>query len=285
MDNKNSNTNIQDENGKQAQGIKVIAKAFQILDLFSIEEPRLTLNQICEKLGQKKTTIYRILCELSDVGIMGKDPLTKQYYLGLLALKYSALVLHHLELRRRGVRFTERLAKEFDISAGIGIREGSEIVIVDIKNFNVTQAISTNMGFRDPVHCTAIGKMLLSTLPDEEILRVIGDFPLKRNTAKTITDKDALLLEMRKCRKDGYAVDDEESVDGLRCLAMPVYDYTNKAIAALNVSNLSRYNMEEFKGLILDACRLAAADLSKEMGCLSYFANLEALKNFEAPRL
>ena len=104
-------TDIQEENGKQAQGIKVIAKAFQILDLFSIEEPRLTLNQICEKLGQKKTTVFRILCELSDVGIMGKDPLTKQYYLGLLTLKYSALVLHHLELRRRGCKIYRTIGK------------------------------------------------------------------------------------------------------------------------------------------------------------------------------
>jgi DNA-binding IclR family transcriptional regulator len=270
------------ENPKQSHGIKVIAKAFQILDLFSVEEPKLTLNQIYEKLGQNKSTVYRILYELTEAGILAKDPLTKQYQLGLLTLKYSSLVLHQLELRRRGIKYTERLARELEVSSAIGIREGKEIVIIDIRNFDVTQALATNLGFRDPVYCTAVGKMLLATISEEELVSLFNDeFPLKRITSKTITEKSELLRDIREIRKCGYAVDDGESFEGMKCLAVPVFDHTNKAIAALNVSNLSKYDKEEFKELALDKCRIAAADLSKEIGCLSYFANIEALQNFE----
>jgi DNA-binding IclR family transcriptional regulator len=188
-----------------------------------------------------------------------------------------------MELRRRGVQFTEHLAKEFGITAGIAIQKENEVVIVDMKNFNAEQAPSSNMGFRDPIYCTAIGKILLAINAQEnEVLRIIGsDFPLKKYTVNTIIHKEALLQELNDCRKKGYAIDNEESLEGLRCVAVPIFDNTNKAIAALYVSSMWNYSIETLTGKVLESCQLAAASLSKEMGCLSYFANIEAIKNRE----
>ncbi len=265
---------------EEKQSIKVIGKAMQILDLFTIEDPALTLNQITERLGQKKTTIYRILDTLVDLELLEKDEQSKQYHLGLGILKYSTVVLHHMKLRRIGTKYTSELSKLLGYTTNIGVLRDNSIVLIDVvRSIDLMRPMSSYMGFKDPIHCNAMGKIILACKTRMEAEAILeARKPLKKYTEKTIADKDVLLEELKKWRRLGYAIETEESMEGIQCIGMPIFDHSNNVIAAVSVSMSINNAKRDIDADIVDKMFQTAAGISVEMGCMNYYSTIESLK-------
>ncbi|WP_276210447.1 IclR family transcriptional regulator [Heyndrickxia coagulans] len=127
---------------------------------------------------------------------------------------------------------------------------------------------------RIPLHSTAVGKVMLAFQSPEEIERLLKDYQFTQHTANTITDKETL-LRGKKVRQQGYAVDNQENEQGMRCIAVPIRDFDNKVIAAISISTLvSRVNVRELERYIHLLMR-KGSELSGEWGlhCLQAYIN------------
>jgi Transcriptional regulator len=263
--------------------IKVIKKAMQIMDLFSIEEPRLTLNQISEQLGQKKTTLYKILETLVEVELLEKYELTKQYSLGLGILKYSTVVMHHMDLRRFGSRHIAQLSKDLGSTVSVGVLRGNAVILIDVvRSLDLLHPLTTNMGFKDPVHSTAMGKVLLAYKTSEEARAILESIlPLKRYTNKTITDVDDLMNSLQEFRRLGYALESEEFMEGMKCIGIPIFNHANEAIAAIGITLAINNNPGPIDNALLEKVFQTAANISDAMGCQNYFSVIESYRKRE----
>jgi DNA-binding IclR family transcriptional regulator len=131
---------------------------------------------------------------------------------------------------------------------------------------NRSVRMSSTIGRRNPVHCTAVGKAIAANLPENEVDAIIGQHGMRRFTSKTLTTPGDLKAELRLVRERGYAVDDEENEDGVRCVAAVVKDYAGRPAAAISVSSPSfRLPLEKTVPLAQLVCDTAQA-LSHECG-------------------
>jgi DNA-binding IclR family transcriptional regulator len=122
------------------------------------------------------------------------------------------------------------------------------------------------VGHRLPVHTTAIGKVLVSFLPEAKILRILELRGMERKTPKTITTPQRFLREAARVRKYGFAIDDEENAEGVRCVAAPVFNAQGNVIAALGTSSVTMHLGEDNLPGIIDLIKKSAARVSRQMG-------------------
>ena len=117
--------------------------------------------------------------------------------------------------------------------------EGAHVIYIDKIEPARSVRMITRIGASNPLHCTSVGKAILAFLPEERITDILGHIRFERYTNRTISTVDALLAEIEKTRRRGYAVDDEEFEEGLRCIAVPVLDAQRLPVAAVSVSGPS----------------------------------------------
>lgn len=122
------------------------------------------------------------------------------------------------------------------------------------------------VGHRLPVHTTAIGKVLVAFMPEAEILQILETRGMERKTKKSITNPQKFVREAQRVRKYGFAVDDEENAEGVRCIAAPIYDAKGKIIAALGTSSIVMHIDEAHLPKIVDLVTKSAAKVSQQMG-------------------
>ena len=153
----------------------------------------------------------------------------------------------------------EALGKQVNENVYIGILKDNYAFYLDVVESTHTVRVLSRVGCRVPTYCSAMGKAQLAFETPETIVEVLGKKELKKFTHKTISDRDKVIEHLALVKELGYAVDDEEWDDGVRCVGAPIYDYTRKVVGAVSVSAPSvRMPMEQVKKkvvpMILDAC-------------------------------
>jgi len=211
-----------------------IKKALHVLSAFSIETPELGVTEIGNLLKSHKSSISRILLTLMSEGFVEKNPVTGKYRLGLKLVDLGNRVLGRFDLRDLAGPFMEELAKNTREIIHLSVLDKNEIVYLDKRGEEQTLTVATRIGGRNPAHASAMGKVLLSGLPPEDLSSVLAIAPLTRFTENTITATSRLLKELKKVRKQGFAVDNEEAFLGIRCVAAPITDSQGKIIAAIS---------------------------------------------------
>jgi len=150
-----------------------------------------------------------------------------------------------------------------------------EVVYIEKRECRQSIQIVSQIGMRLPAHCTGVGKVLLAYLPDAEVRQIIKKKGMTRFTKNTITDPRSLETELDRIRERGYAIDNEEIMDGLFCMAAPIRDYSGKVIAAVSVSGpTSRIKMEKLP----KALELVVQTSGEISSALGYRPLLEAIE-------
>lgn len=246
--------------------VQSLERAFDILELLSQEQHGLTLTEIGKKLGLHKSTVYRLLAVMQKRGYIEKDTKSLAYKLGLGFIELSSRFLNNLELKTEAEPILRNLSKQTTQTVFLAILQNNKAVYIDkVEQFNSLRRYSI-IGLETPLHCTSLGKALLTGMEDNEINNIYNDSVLKTFTKKTIKDIPTLLDTIASSRKRGWTIDDEEFEEGVRCVAAPIFDYRNKVIAAvstsweINVAN--NLKIEEIAEYVKDA----AYEISKHMG-------------------
>jgi len=221
---------------ESANHIQSVVKAINILELLAAKGRELSLSEIARDLEQAKSTVHGILSTLRDYGYVRQSSHTGKYTLGIRLFEIGNKVTAIADVRTVASPYLIKLGNEVGETVQLAILDQGEVLYIDKKESQQSIYIATKIGSRLAPHCSGLGKVLLSELPVQSRRQLISEKGLVRLTKNTITDPDKLEQELARVREQGYAIDNEESMNNLRCVAAPIRDHEGKIIAALSVS-------------------------------------------------
>ena len=247
--------------------MSAVQRTISILEALSRVES-INLESLAKDTGLPKATLLRFLSTLISLGYVMRDD-GDLYHLTLKMFSTGSRSLSHIDLVTTAKPFAKRLAKELGETVHMGILEGDTAVYVLKEESMYTLRMYSQVGKRIPLYCTAIGKIFLSEMSDDELEEYFRTNPLKPFTPKSIRTHHALREELERTRQRGWAIDDEEHEENVFCIGAPVRDYTGKTIAAMSVSwPVFRFNSETFQETV-DRIKAVTAELSKVLGYIS----------------
>jgi DNA-binding IclR family transcriptional regulator len=197
-------------------------------------------------LGLNKSTTFRILNILEKEGYLERSPESFKYRLGFKLYFLGSFVEGVAELQKLVHPFMEEMAKKADETVHFVVLHHGEALYVDKIDGKKVLVVSSKVGMKLSAHCSGVGKVLLASIPQEALEKIIQERGLPRFTKNTITDKKTLNAELAKVRQQGYAIDNEEIEVGMKCVAGPVRGLNGEVIAAISISG----PRERFKGEI-----------------------------------
>jgi DNA-binding IclR family transcriptional regulator len=218
--------------------VQALDRAFAVLDLLGESDTPLGLAQVASSLQLHKSTAHRFLMVLERHHMVERTGNGK-FRLGLRLFDFGNRAIEQYDLRDRAQPHLRRLVSETEETAHLCILEQAHVIYIDKIEPARSVRMITRVGASNPVHCTSVGKAILAFLPEERIAEVIRRTRFERFTHRTIATPEALRAEIEKTRRRGYAVDDEELEEGLRCIAVPVLDAQKQPVAAVSVSGPS----------------------------------------------
>ncbi|WP_324669526.1 IclR family transcriptional regulator [Geochorda subterranea] len=240
-------------------------RALDVLELLAESATGTSVSEVAERMHCHRSTASRLLATLAERGYVERRA-DGRYGLGLRILTLAHRALDSMEIRRRAKPYLQYLVKVSEETVNIAVLDGLEIVYID--RLMGTQPISlrTPVGARAPAHCTAIGKVLLAELPEEEARRRLSSRVLTPFTAYTVTNVEDLMRQLSTVRAQGYALNDREHREDSRCIAAPVRDYTGKGIAAISITAPVFRMSEERINELVPYLKAAAQNLSRDLG-------------------
>ena len=246
--------------------IKVLNKTFSILEILLQHDSAMNMTEISEKLGLYPSTIHRILDTLKHWGYVEQDPNTQKYQLGLKLLELGMAKLHQMDLAREATPYLKELVKQCNETVHLGVLEEGEVLYLAKEESSQTIRMISYVGKRAPLHCTALGKVLLAYMSEKERKKILEDKGFPRLTEKTITDKRKLEKELGEVKEQNFALDREENEKDVCCIASPIRNYQGKVIAAISISSpIFRIN-KNVQNIIKDALLETSKKISKRLG-------------------
>ena len=218
--------------------IKALERGVKILSMVS-EEDGATLSEIAETAGESAATTYRTLLTLQKDGLVEFIENGQLWCVGVTAFRIGNAFLRRTNLMERSQPVMQRVMAESGETANLAVIDQAEVVFVSQVETHQPIRAFFRPGTRGPAHASGIGKALLAFRPGDEVDALfLHDVP-DRFTDKTIIEREALLDELVRIRERGWAVDDEERTEGMRCIAAPIFNAQGEAIAGISISGPS----------------------------------------------
>lgn len=244
--------------------VQILARAMRILfDLAARGEPR-TLDELADDHDLSKASLLRILRTLELEGVVLREG--DAYQLGSRVLDLSHGYLANLELDQVARPPMRRLADATDQTVSLAVLDGLDVVYVAIEKARRELGIQGQVGGRHPANATALGKVMLADLGDDELNALLEGAELPRLTHRTLSDPQALRAHLAWVREQGYALDDEERGIGIRCVAAPVRDADGDVVAGISVAGAIFHMTDEAVAEYRELVLRAAAAISARLG-------------------
>ena len=246
--------------------IQSVERAVAILNAFSAEEPELGVTELADRLDLHKSTVHRFLVNLEAAGLVERNRHTARYRLGLRIFELGGLVLQQMSLWDEALPFLEGLVRDSGETGHLAVLDGGEAVYIEKVEARKALRIPSAIGRGYPAHATSLGKLLLAHLTADARDLVLAERGLSRCTPNTITGRDRLNTELDLIRSQGFAVDDEEYEEGLRCIGAPIVGHTGHVVAAIGIGGPVTRVTPQRVGELAELVMSAAASLSRRMG-------------------
>lgn len=246
-------------------GVAVLGKALDLLEAVAAGSP-LGLSELSVRTGVTKASAFRVLSTLESRGYVGKDPHTRKYQPGPKLIALGTAVVSGLDLVRCARPTLEALHTEFRETVNLGVLSEGHILYLDMLESRQGLHTAANIGSRDPIHCTSLGKAMLACLPSDEARLLLSAMRLTSTTPRTLVTIAALERELEAVRQRGFALDDEENEVGARCVGVAVCDSGRRPLAALSVSGPAWRLDDAAVERIGARLRAAANELERRMG-------------------
>lgn len=244
-----------------------VERALSILEMVASSKHGLSNSDLSRRLDIPKSSASYILRVLERREYLRRDPEAK-YRLGMKVMGLTGGAIPGLDVREAAKPFLEDFLRQCRLpEAHVAVLDNGRAVYVEkVEGEKSFIKLDIWVGHRLPVHTTAIGKILVSFLPENEILNILNLHGMEQKTRRSITEPERFLREAARVRKYGFAVDDEENADGVRCIAAPIFDARGNVVAALGTSSIIQHidepNLPKIVALLTDA----AAKVSREIG-------------------
>lgn len=241
-------------------------RLLHVLECLASSRTPMRLQDIAIRANMSKPTILRYLYALQESNYIYQEEETSRYALTWSVCKLSENLDSLLGLRNIANPFINRLSNMLSLGSCLVVEKDFECVYLDCID-NPNSSTLQRIGRRAPLHATGSGKMILTQFTDQELSEYIIKRGLTRYTPATITNPDVLRAELDKIRTDGYAMDEGECEEGLRCISFPLRDYTGGIAASMSVFGRTiDMSDERVFNDILPVLREATETISSRLG-------------------
>jgi IclR family KDG regulon transcriptional repressor len=251
---------------KSPYKVQVLDRALAALSILANRSSESSLVELCTELRLHKSTVHRLMMVLERHRLVVKNPETGRYRLGLKLFELGSKALDGIDLRGRARPYLDRLQQQFGETVFFCILDDGQVFYVEKVESQQSVRTACTVGSRAPAYCTAVGKAMLAELSDAEVSAIARRWGLKPITQNTITTAAQLKAELRTVRSRGYAIDDEEKEEGLRCVSAAIRGHSGKLFAAMSISGPAFRMTKERIPEIGQAVMQAATELSAELG-------------------
>lgn len=244
--------------------VQSVLHALAVLECFE-RDPVLGISEMSRRTGLPKSTVHNLVQTLVARHWLRRTS-TGRYQLGTRLVALGSLVFDRLEITEVAEPILRRLERQFRETVHLAVVDGGEVFYVHKIEADRSVRMSSRVGRTAALHCTGAGKLLLAFRPELWERALATGLPPR--TARTITDPAALQAELARIRQQGYAVDNEETEESLLTVAVPVYDYSRQAVAAITVAGPSTRMRALGVEAVAQSAQAAGRQLSQELGFL-----------------
>ncbi len=250
---------------KDVNRVQSIDRATAILECFNEEKKELKLSEISERLGLNKSTVHGIISTLKYHGFISQNEDTQKYKLGIRFIEFGDLVINSLNIRNAALSVIDEVCDRIEETIHIAMLDGIDVVWIEKRECIKSIKTSTKLGSRLPAYTTADGKMVLSYIDKEKIRNYLPK-KIPKHTENTITNKVAFIKRLEEIKENGYTIDNEEFVEGIKCVAAPIFDHEGKVRFSLSTTGPAfRMTDEKTKELVI-IIKEAANEISRRIG-------------------
>ena len=253
------------DNASKPVGVGVISKILRILEAIQAAGVPLPLREICQQTKINKTTAYRFVSHLEREGYLFRDN-AGRYSFAMKLLHLAAHIDPQVALREIARPFLRDLWEATSETVSFAVLDRTEVLYLEVLESPRVFRLASKAGFRRPVYSTALGKALTAFLSPEKRKEIWGGQKFETFTPHTVNDMRQFEKELEKVRRLGYAIDDEESVLGARCLGVPVLSHLQEAVASISVSGpTTRLDLSKIPNIV-EQLQKASRSISERMG-------------------
>ncbi len=250
----------------QRGGVQSIGRAFAILEEVARNRDGIGLSELSKRVGLHNSTAFHLVKTMVSLGYLRQITGTKRYRVGRPLFALAASALDEIEMVSLSTPILEDLSRESGESSHFAVRMGDSVVVVARTSGPGAFQLADRVGVVRPAYCTALGKVILAALRPEQFERYMARTELKAYSPKSILEIEPLRREIEEVRKNGLAFDDGEFDPEVRCVAVPVCDFTGQVMGAIGISGpvwRMPIQMLQSRARIVQA---AAVRLSAEFG-------------------
>ncbi|MDP4108598.1 MAG: IclR family transcriptional regulator [Bacillota bacterium] len=250
----------------------MLNRAFSIIECLSEQNEGMGITEVSKQVGLHKSTVFRILNALRELGYVKKNEENEKYGLSMKFLQLSSMMLNDMDIKVKLYPYLKRLALFTHQTAHLCIMKNKNAVYLDkVEAYSGTRMFSS-IGSSVPLHSTAIGKVLVAWLPREIMEPILVNMRFEPRCVNTILTRGEYIKELEITRNRGYGTDDLENEEGIRCAAAPIRDHLGNVIAAISVSgSYESTDCPEFCAAVKAVCQ-TAEQITKEFG-YTYITN------------
>lgn len=249
------------------KSVTSVVRVFGILDVLS-NEREIGLSELSAKMFMSKSTVFRFLQTMKELGYVSQDPETEKYSLTMKLFQLGSNALNLHDLNRVANKHMTKLADKTHETVHLAVLDEESKSVIYIHKVEAEQLISmmSRIGRKAPIHCTALGKVLSSSLDDSEVNELVNGLEYRKYTINTIDNENAFMNELNLVREQGFAEDVGEHEDNVRCIGAPVLDRFGNTTAGLSVTWPAFRFDEEKREVYIKWVTDTANAISKEIG-------------------
>ena len=254
---------------KQPESVAAVLKVFALLQALA-ENNETGISDLSVRLAMPKATVYRFLQTMMTVGYVRQEKDSERYGLTMKMFELGTKALQFPDLVDLAKNHMQMMADLTGETVHLGTLIDSEIIYLHKVDSRHTLGMYSRVGRRAPLHCTAIGKVLMAWEDPERRDRVLKGCDFKRFRDKTVVDANAFLVELAQVKTQGYGEDREEFDDHIRCLGVPIFDRLNRPIAGFSISFPTFRYDDAKRPEIVAMLKAASKDISAQLGCTNF---------------
>lgn len=246
--------------------VQSAARIFQVMEMLA-DQGEMGLMELSTALGLHKSTVHRLLMSLIYMGYARQDESSQKYMLSYKLVNMASRILDRMDILQIAKPYLEQLSDLSKETVHLVRREGNNILyIYKIEAKIGTIRMVSHVGMVHPMYCSGVGKAIMAALSESEVQKIWNESVVEKRTAQTITDYKKLRATLEEVRKNGYALDDEENEEGVRCIAASLRGCQKEVLYAFSISGpASRMTKARIEELAVDVCRVQG-ELSKALG-------------------
>lgn len=243
-----------------------LERGLAVIELLAAAEGQLQLAEVARRLGLHRSTAHHLMQTLVALGWLRQDEESRSYALSAKPFQLTGRKWSVAQIGEMAQPLLERLSQQTGEGTSVAAWNNGIVTIAAKRESDGPVRVVQDVGGQRPMYCTAVGKAIAGWLPRAEVLAALARQPMTPLTPKTITTVAAFESEVRRIRNAGYAIDDEEQFEGLRCIAMPVFCHTGEVAGSMCVVG-PRHRLTHQKLAAVRAPLAAlAAELSRRLG-------------------